>query len=208
MRRAKKVMMWACCTAPAVAAMVMTGAGTAGASVLSLHPGPIHTSPFHPGPFQPIPGKPIQGNPIQGTQGDPIQSYPIQGNPACSKSQPETWNLNGRNGVENGPVTLSVTLKQKGSCLTGQMAGKRSSSGSIHGMVNGDQVTFSITYSPNSVQTTRTFTGTINRYGAVSGWLAGKGPLQRSAPWSLKDNAQPACSRSRQRHGAPRECQV
>src|ERR1700678_1010523 len=56
--RAKRVMMWTCCTAPAVAAMLMTGVGTASATPLATSNNAPNYSPGGPGGFPRLPALP------------------------------------------------------------------------------------------------------------------------------------------------------
>jgi hypothetical protein len=202
MRRAKKVMMWACCTVPAVAAMVMTGAGAASAAT-TLVPGGPPGIPQHfpfPGPQNPGPHNPGPHGP----------------GPSCSKWQLEEWNLNGANTVtliyNSGSYSYSVALIQKGSCLTGTLTDTHASpnlSLPITGTVNGNHVSFSVTYPATAGnQGIRTFTGTIGHHGAVSGTWAETGTEHGSGPWSLTTNAKPACPPWYRSYRGPRECAV
>ena len=197
-------MMWACCTAPAVAAMLMTGVGTASASPTPIFQPPIQQGP--PGGFW----KGGQGGQGQGGQG---QGH---NHSSCSKWQLEEWNLNGANTVtltyNSGSYSYSVALNQKGSCLTGTLTDTHASptlSLPITGSVNGNHATFSVTYPTTAgSQGTRTFTGTIGHKGAVSGTWAETGTEAGSGPWSLSTNAKPACPPWYRSHRGPRECAV
>jgi len=197
-------MMWACCTAPAVAAMLMTGVGTASASPTPIFQPPIQQGP--PGGFW----KGGQGGQGQGGQG---QGH---NHSSCSKWQLEEWNLNGANTVtltyNSGSYSYSVALTQKGSCLTGTLTDTHASptlSLPITGSVNGNHATFSVTYPTTAgSQGTRTFTGTIGHKGAVSGTWAETGTEAGSGPWSLSTNAKPACPPWYRSHRGPRECAV
>ena len=197
-------MMWACCTAPAVAAMLMTGVGTASASPTPIFQPPIQQGP--PGGFW----KGGQGGQGQGGQG---QGH---NHSSCSKWQLEEWNLNGANTVtltyDSGSYSYSVALTQKGSCLTGTLTDTHASptlSLPITGSVNGNHATFSVTYPTTAgSQGTRTFTGTIGHKGAVSGTWAETGTEAGSGPWSLSTNAKPACPPWYRSHRGPRECAV
>jgi hypothetical protein len=221
--RAKRVMMWTCCTAPAVAAMLMTGVGTASATPLATsYNTPIH-APGGPGSFPGFPGGGPggYGGGPGGPGGGPGGGGPGGGGPGgghqqgCSK-QLEEWNLNGSNTVDltyqNKPFTYAVTIKQKGGCLTGTLTDSGfPTTGPIKGTVNGDNITFSFTYPTPSVQGKRTFTGTINHHGAVSGTWSESGTEQGTGSWTLADDASPACPPSHHHHhshGAPQECAV
>jgi hypothetical protein len=222
-------MMWACCTAPAVAAMVMTGVSTASASPL----GSTINTPFH------APGSPVGGfsggpggglfgggpggGPGGGFGGGPGGGGPGGGGPgghqqSCSKWQLEEWNLNGSNTVDltyqGSTFTYATTFTQKGSCLSGILTdtGITPSTLAITGTVNGSKVTFSVTY-PTNVQGKRTFTGTISRHGDVSGplWSETGTETGTKGPWSLADKAKPACPPSHRHHhsfGGSNECKV
>ena len=197
-------MIWVCCTAPAVAAMLMTGVGTASASPTPIFQPPIQQGP--PGGFW----KGGQGGQGQGGQG---QGH---NHSSCSKWQLEEWNLNGANTVtltyDSGSYSYSVALTQKGSCLTGTLTDTHASptlSLPITGSVNGNHATFSVTYPTTAgSQGTRTFTGTIGHKGAVSGTWAETGTEAGSGPWSLSTNAKPACPPWYRSHRGPRECAV
>ena len=89
---------------------------------------------------------------------------------------------------------------QNGSCLTGRLTdtfipARGPQSGPVYGTVRGNSVTFSFTYSTN-VQGTRTYHGTINRWGAVSGnWIQTGTQVPNNASWSLAYKAAHACPR-------------
>jgi hypothetical protein len=84
-----------------------------------------------------------------------------------------------KNNQFSPPYTYSVTFKQYGSCLSGTMTDSYyPTTGPIHGTIYGNHVTFSFTYPSGSIQGTRTFTGTIQaqwyrqwyRYWTWNGW--------------------------------------
>jgi hypothetical protein len=230
--RAKRVMMWTCCTAPAVAAMLMTGVGTASATPLATSNNAPNYSPGGPGGFPGLPGLPggpggygggpggygggpggYGGGP-GGYGGGPGGGHGGGHKQSCSK-QLEEWNLNGSNTVDltykNSPFTYAVTIKQKGGCLTGTLTDSGvPTTGPITGTVKGDDVTFSFTYPTNSIQGKRTFTGTISHHGAVSGTWSESGTEAGTGTWTLADDANPACppSHHHHSHGAPQECAV
>jgi hypothetical protein len=212
-------MMWACCTAPAVAAMVMTGVSTASASPL----GSTINTPFHApgspvGGFSGGPGGGLFGGGPGGGPGGGFGGGPGGGpgghQQSCSKWQLEEWNLNGSNVVtltfNGGSYSYNVTLTQKGSCLTGTLTDTHASptlSLPITGTVSGSDVVFSVTY-PTNVQKTRTFTGKVSRHGAVSGTWAETGTENGTGPWSLTTKADPACQTYHHSFRGPRECKV
>jgi len=210
MRRAKRVMLWASCAVPAVAAMVMTGVGTAGATTTT----PVVSQLFNNQTPNLHSGYPGQGNGWGNGNGNGWGNG--HNPPSCSKWQLEKWNLNGGNTVdltyEGGAYTYSVTITQKGSCLTGTLTDKYYSTpaltGPISGTVKGDDVTFTFNYPANSVQGARTFTGTIGRHGAVSGTWGETGSEHGTGTWTLADNASPACPPWFRWHRGPHECQV
>ena len=120
--------------------------------------------------------------------------------PACNPWARERWNLNGNNKVNavylGTTYTYSVTFKQAGSCLGGTLTDTYyagTATGPIWGTVNKNSVTFSFAYPSGSVQGTRTFTGTINRWGAVSGTWSETGSEQGSGTWTLAKHAAHAC---------------
>jgi hypothetical protein len=199
-------MMWACCTAPAVAAMLMTGVGTASASPTPIFQPPIQQGP--PGGFGP--------GGLGGQGFGPGGHGQGHNQPSCSKWQLEEWNLNGANTVtltyNSGSYSYSVALTQKGSCLTGTLKDTHASptlSLPVTGSVNGNHAKFSVTYPTTAGnQGIRTFTGTIGHHGAVTGTWAETGTEAGSGPWSLTTNAKPACPPWYRSHRGPRECAV
>ncbi len=190
MRLGAKMMLWACCAGPAVAAMLVTGSGSANAAALKPAAGAVASL------------SPSSGN---GPQGGPGQFGNNQRRASCSRWQREKWNLNGTSTVvavyHTTNFTYDVSFQQNGSCLGGTLTdpyipSPGPKSGPISGTVNGNQVTFSFTYTyPNAPQGTRTFTGTISRSGAVSGTWGETGPEAASGTWSLGTRAARACPR-------------
>jgi hypothetical protein len=185
MRFATKMMLWACCAGPAVAAMVLTGAGAANAAVAA----PAAPSGASSGPW-----------------GGPGQH--------CNWRQREQWNFNGSNTVElvygSGNYTYAVSFRQNGSCLGGTLTDTGLPPGSqnlrISGKVNDSHITFSVTY-PTGYQGTRTFTGKINWHGDVSGTWNETGTENGTGTWHLATDVNPACSHYHWRDRA-RECYV
>ena len=104
MRFGARMMLWACCAGPAVAAMLVTGSGPANAAALT--PVVSGSSSFHP----------PHGNGPHG---------PGRGRANCDRWQLERWDLNGSNTVDlvynNGNFTYGVTFRQDGSCLGGTL---------------------------------------------------------------------------------------
>jgi hypothetical protein len=119
----------------------------------------------------------------------------------CNPWQREHWNLNGRNKVEavylGNTYTYKVTFKQFGSCLTGTLTDgyylPNGTTGPIWGTINKNHVTFSFAYPSGSVQGIRTYTGTINRWGAVSGNWTQTGSQGGGGTFTLARHANFAC---------------
>jgi hypothetical protein len=178
MRFAAKMTLWAC-AAPAVAALLLTGAGAANAAVAA----PAALSGAAHGPHGP-------GGPGPG--------------PHCNWWQLERWNVNGYNTVElkfgTGNFTYAVHFKQNGSCLGGTLTDTGLPSGSqvrtISGTVNGSYITFSVPYpgAPGGIWGVRTFSGNINKHGDVRGTWSETGTEHGSGTWTLAYNAHSACS--------------
>ena len=169
MRFATKAAIMGAFAGPAIAALILTGAGPANAAVTTTT---THTTSSSSSPFFPF----------------------------CSPRHLQRWNLNGYNTVDlsygTSTYTYSVHFVQRGSCLsgsltdTGLMPGEQT--GPIHGTVVRNQVTFSFTY-PTGFQGTRTFTGSIDRRGHVSGTWSETGSEAGSGSWSLAYHLRPAC---------------
>jgi hypothetical protein len=94
----------------------------------------------------------------------------------------------GRQG-RGGTATYGVTFRQNGECLGGTLTDNNipngPKTGSILGTVDGSNITFSFKY---------TYTGTINRFGAVSGTWNETGTEGLTGTWSLATRAGRACS--------------
>jgi len=107
-----------------------------------------------------------------------------------------------------------VTFRQDGSCLRGTLNDpgipNGPTSGPIYGTVNGDQVTFSFTYTyTGATQGTRTYAGIISRSGAVSGnWTETGTEASNTGSWTLGAKASLACPRYVLRRQPWRECPV
>ena len=165
MRSISKTMLRTCAGLAVAAGLVAGGAGVASAATVT----PVAQSNHHPGP-------------------------------RCNPWAREQWNLNGRNHVAavylGSTYTYKVTFKQFGSCLTGTLTdGYFPTTGPISGTVNRNHVTFSFTYPSGSVQGTRTYTGTINRWGAVSGTWSETGTEMGTGTFTLAKHAASACPR-------------
>jgi len=182
MRFGARMMLLACCAGPAMAAMLVTGSGSANAAPLTpAVSGGASFNPHGPGPW--------------GGHG------PGQFN--CDRWQLERWDVNGTNTVNvvysGGTATYGVTFQQNGECLRGTLTDNNipngPKTGPIFGTVNGNNITFSFRYTyAGATQGTRTFTGTISRFGSVSGGWNETGTEGLSGTWSLAAKADRACS--------------
>jgi len=197
MRFGARMMLLACCAGPAVAAMLVTGSGSANAAPLT--PG-VSSGPS----FGPHGGGPWGGH------------GPGQRN--CDRRQLERWDVNGNNVVEyvfggTHNFTYAMTFQQNGSCLTGTLTDNNipngPKTGPIFGTVNQNQITFSYRYTfAGENQGTRTFTGAIGRSGAVNGTWTETGTEGASGTWSLEYKARQACPPHVLRWQPWRECPV
>lgn len=120
----------------------------------------------------------------------------------CNPFARQQWNLNGHNQVlavfQGNTFTYSVKFKQAGGCLGGTLTdpyfGSSGTTGPISGAVfKDDHVTFSFTYPAGSVQGTRTFTGTIDRHGDLSGTWSETGTENASGTFTLAKDVHRAC---------------
>jgi hypothetical protein len=116
----------------------------------------------------------------------------------CNPFAREQWNLNGSNTVNvpwNGQtLTYTVTFRQFGSCLSGTLSDPNyPTTGPLRGTVNGTHVSFSFAYPSGSSQGTRFYSGTISRWGYVSGYWWDSGSDHAYGTWSLAKNARHAC---------------
>jgi hypothetical protein len=178
MRFAARAAITAAFAGPAMAALILTGAGTANAAVTTTTAHTTSTS----GPYYQY------CNQYQNRYG---QNQFRQGQ----------WNLSGSNTVqvkfEVNTYDYPVYLTQQGNCLSGTLTDPGASfSGRIHGTVYGNFVTFSITYPYGSKQGTRTFNGTINQRGHVSGSWSETGSENAAGSWWLSRPAHPGCQRN------------
>ena len=161
---------------PAIAALILTGAGPASAAVTTTT---AHTTSSS-GSFSPF-------------------CFDQFHNPFFERQQ---WNLRGDNTVDlwfqGKEFMYAVDFHQRGSCLTGTLTDTGLPPGeqtlAIHGTVFGNHVTFRVTY-PTNTQGTRTFNGRIDRHGDVFGMWSETGTENGSGNWSLADRAHRACHR-------------
>lgn len=164
LRSISKTMLRTCAGLAVTAGLVVGGAGMASAATAS----PTVHSNHHPGP-------------------------------RCNPFARERWNLNGKNNQVKAvylgnTYTYSATFKQYGSCLSGSLTDSYyPTTGPISGTVNKNNVTFTFVYPSGSVQGTRTYTGTINRWGFVSGTWSQTGSQGGGGTFTLAKNAQRAC---------------
>ena len=166
MRFSAKAAIMAALAGPAVAALILTGAGAANAA----------TTTSTSGPFSPFCGQYHNQYPNQYQNQFPYQ----QGQ----------WDLSGPNTLrvsfEVSTYDYAVDFNQQGTCLRGSLTDQWVPiTGSLRGNVFGDSVTFSFNYGYGSKQGTRTFTGHINQWGHVSGTWSETGSEHASGTWSL-----------------------
>jgi len=186
MRFGARTILMACFAGPVVAAMLVTGSGPANAAPLT--PAVNGGSGFNP--HDPGPG----GGP--GPFGGHGQRH-------CDRWQLERWDVNGTNTVNvvysGGTATYGVSFQQNGECLGGTLTDNNipngPKTGPITGTVNGNNITFSFKYTyTGATQGTRTFTGTISRFGSVSGTWNETGTEGLTGTWSLATRVDRACS--------------
>jgi hypothetical protein len=210
MRLGARMMLWACCAGPAVAAMLVTGSGPANAA--GLTPAGIAASNAHPhqGPGGGGPGSghgPGGGGPGSGFGPGGGGFGPGGGHgpggPNCDRRQLERWDVGGANTIDltynAAPFTYGVHIRQDGGCIRGTLTDigipSGPTTGPIFGTINGNQITFSFRYTyTGQTQGTRTFTGFIGRSGAVSGNWGETGPEHGHGTWQLASRADRACS--------------
>ncbi len=189
MRLGARMMLWACCAGPAVAAMLVTGSGPASASALT--PAGSAGASFHP------------HGPGPGGGGNGPWGGPGRGRRGCDRRQLERWDVGGPNTVDlvynTGNFTYGVNIRQDGSCIRGTLTDigipNGPTTGPIFGTIAGNRVTFSFRYTyTGEVQGLRTFTGFIGRWGAVSGTWSETGPENGHGTWALANRADRACS--------------
>ena len=154
---------------PAIAAMMLMGAGPANAAVTT--PASPHTmsDPFFPfcSPFN-------------------LERFDFNGNNTVDV----TFN--------NTLFTYAVNFDQFGSCLSGTLTDTHipngPQTGPIHGFVFRNRVRFSFTYTyVGETQGTRTYTGHINFWGWVSGTWRDNGPDGATGTWHLAQPVHRAC---------------
>jgi hypothetical protein len=179
MRFGTKAAIAAAFAGPAIAALILTGAGTASAAVTATTAQTTSSGSYFPFCNQ------------------YYNHYPQN----QYQYQYGQWNLSGYNTVhvkfEVNTYDYSVNFNQEGNCLTGWLTDPGASfTGRIHGTIYGNFVTFSITYPSGDTQGTRTFNGTINQWGHVSGSWSETGSENASGSWWLSNSAQPGCQQT------------
>lgn len=167
MRLGTKATIWACCAGPAIAAIILTGAGTASAQTANPAAHTISTAEHLPPPFCDILQK---------------ERWNLNG----FNTVDVTYVFH--------HFTYTVDLVQHGSCLSGWLHDPYFPvTEPISGTVNGNFVTFSFTY-PSFVEGTRTYTGSINHWGFVYGHWSQTGiAWPNFGGWSLSGTATRAC---------------
>jgi hypothetical protein len=156
---------------PAIAALIMTGAGPANAAVTTTTAPTASTwQPYYP--------YCSQWN---------LERYDFRGDNTVQ------LHLNGTT------YDYAVHFNQQGSCLSGWLKDTYIPNNyneylPLHGTVFRNHVTFSVTYTyPGEIQGTRTFTGTIGYWGWVSGTWSETGSEGGSGNWSLQNAVRLAC---------------
>jgi hypothetical protein len=203
MRLGARMMLWACCAGPAVAAMLVTGSGPASASALT--PAGSAGTSFNPSGHGLGGGGNGLGGHNPGGRG-PGGRGPGGGNgpgrSSCDTRQLERWDVSGTNTVDlvyqGGNFTYGVNIRQDGSCIRGTLTDlgipTGPTTGPIWGTVLGNQITFSFRYTyAGEIQGTRTFSGFIGRSGAVSGNWSETGTEHGHGTWELANRVSRAC---------------
>ena len=187
MRFGAKALITAALAGPAMAALILTGAGAANAATTTSSSG---CSPRSAASSR-TSSRTSSGGPVPEPVPEPVpqNQFPFQ------QGQ---WDLNGPNTLqvsfEVSTYDYAVNFTQQGSCLGGWLTDQWAPiTGPIHGTVFGDSVTFSFRYGFGSKQGTRTFTGTINQWGHVSGTWWETGSEHASGNWSLTKPAFQNC---------------
>jgi hypothetical protein len=172
MRFRTKAAIMAAFAGPAIAGLILTGAGPANAAVTATTAQTSSTwMPVFPycSPYN-------------------LERWDFRGN--------NTVNLTFDG---NSSFTYSVHFYQRGSCLSGWLKDTYIPNNyneylPIHGTVFQNHVTFSVAYTyPGSDQGTRTFDGYIDWSGKVSGKWSETGTEGGSGTWSLENAVRPAC---------------
>lgn len=104
------------------------------------------------------------------------------------------WNVAGSYTMDllylSNHYVYALTLNQSGATISGNLNDPYLPGNlPVNGTINGNAVTFSVNYGSGSVQGVRTFTGTINVSGFLSGSWNETGTEQGSATWSTTSGA-------------------
>jgi hypothetical protein len=166
MRIGTKAALMAAFAGPAIAALILTGAGPASAQAVSATAPKVSTSEHLP----------LFCNVFQ------KERWNLNGFGAVDVH------------YLGSPFTYSVDFVQHGSCLSGWLHDPYFPvTEPIYGTVYGNYVTFSFTY-PSFVEGTRTYTGYINHWGFVSGhWFQTGTAWPDFGTFSLSSTAARAC---------------
>jgi hypothetical protein len=157
---------------PAIAALMLTGAGPANAATTTAT---AHTAATWVN---------------QGCNPRHLERWDFRGD--------NTVDYSFTNGKGPTDQTYAVHFEQRGSCLSGTLTDNNIpysvKTGPIYGTVVRNEVTFSYTYTyPGSNQGTRIFTGYVDRWGNVSGTWTETGTEGGIGTWSLAHAVRPAC---------------
>ena len=154
---------------PAIAAMMLMGAGPANAAVTTAASPHTSADGFFPfcSPFN-------------------LERFDFNG--------PNTVDVT----FNNAPFTYAVNFTQFGSCLGGTLTDTNipngPQTGPIHGFVFRNHVRFSFTYTyVGETQGTRTYIGHINFFGDVFGRWFDNGPDHSTGTWHLANPVHRAC---------------
>jgi hypothetical protein len=188
MRFGAKAMITGALAGPAMAALILTGAGAANAATTTAT---VHTSSS--GQFC----NQFQNQYPNQFQNQYQNQFPRNQFPR-NRFQQGQWNLSGSNTLavkfEVNTYDYPVYFNQQGTCLTGWLKDPGASfTGRIHGTVYGNFITFSVTYPSGSKQGTRTWNGTISGSGHVSGSWSETGHEVGSGSWWLSGSASRGC---------------
>jgi hypothetical protein len=199
MRFGAKAMITGALAGPAMAALMLTGAGAANAATTTPT---AHTSSS--GQFNQFCNQFQNQFPNQypgqypGQFQNQYQNQFPQNQFPRNRFQQGQWNLSGSNTLavkfEVKTYDYPVYFNQQGTCLTGWLKDPGASfTGQIHGTVYGNFITFSVTYPSGSKQGTRTWNGTISGSGHVSGSWSETGSEVGSGSWWLSNPASQGC---------------
>jgi hypothetical protein len=190
MRFGAKAMITGALAGPAMAALILTGAGAANAATTA--------QPSSSGQFNQFCNQYQFPNQYQNQFPNQYQNQFPQNQFPRNRFQQGQWNLSGSNTLavkfEVKTYDYPVYFNQQGTCLTGWLKDPGASfTGRINGTVYGNFITFSVTYPSGSKQGTRTWNGTISWSGHVSGSWSETGSEVGSGSWWLINPASRGC---------------